>query len=129
MPSGAMEMERNGVARIDLHTHILPRHLPAFGKRFGYGEFIELRHECGCKVQARLVVVPRQRMHVLSSLQAKMYKGDTFFREVEDNCFDASARINDCDRDNVDVQVDIVSSPPSVRVRPHAFNRFFPPFQ
>lgn len=55
MPGGGVggAMKTNGVPRIDVHTHILPRHLPAFGKRFGYGEFVELRHECGCKVGQR----------------------------------------------------------------------------
>jgi len=42
-------------------------------------------------------------------MQAKMYKGDKFFREIEENCYRASARLRDCDRDEVDVQVQLIS--------------------
>ncbi|MEZ6184788.1 MAG: amidohydrolase family protein [Planctomycetota bacterium] len=70
--------------KIDIHTHILPREWPDLRERYGYGGFIRLEHEGGC---------------------AKMWKDDTFFREVEPNCFDGAARLADCDRDRVDVQV------------------------
>jgi len=71
--------------RIDLHTHILPENIPNLREKFGYGDFIFLEHHCACK--------------------AKMYKGDRFFREVEDNCYRAEPRIKDCDETGVDVQV------------------------
>ena len=71
--------------RIDLHTHILPENIPGWNKEFGYGDFISLEHHCACK--------------------AKMFKGDRFFREVEDNCYRPLPRIKDCDETGVDVQV------------------------
>jgi len=71
--------------KIDIHTHILPKQWPDLRERYGYGGFIRLEHTgTGC---------------------AKMWKDDTFFREVEPNCWDGATRIADCDRDRVDVQV------------------------
>lgn len=72
--------------KIDIHTHILPRDIPNWKEKFGYGGFIQLdHHKTGC---------------------AKMMKDDGhFFREIEDNCWSAESRIKDCDEFNVDVQV------------------------
>jgi len=72
--------------KIDVHTHILPRHIPDFKAKYGYGGFVTLDHHAPCR--------------------ARMLKDDgTFFREVEDNCFDAAARIRDTDRTGVSMQV------------------------
>ncbi|NNE97533.1 MAG: amidohydrolase family protein, partial [Pyrinomonadaceae bacterium] len=72
--------------KIDIHTHILPKHIPNWKEKFGYGGFITLdHHKTGC---------------------ARMLKDDGhFFREIEDNCWSAERRIADSDRDGVDVQV------------------------
>ena len=71
--------------KVDIHTHILPETWPDLRERYGYGGFIRLEHHGpGC---------------------AKMWKDDTFFREVESNCWDPAARLVDCDRDGVTVQV------------------------
>ncbi len=72
--------------KIDIHTHILPEHIPNWKEKFGYGGFITLdHHKTGC---------------------AKMLRDDGhFFREVGDNCWDAERRIEDCDEFDVDVQV------------------------
>jgi len=71
--------------KIDIHTHILPKDIPDFAERFGYGDFIRLEHDRpSC---------------------ARMMKGGEFFREVKDNCWDPGRRIEECDRDRVDVQV------------------------
>lgn len=71
---------------IDIHTHILPRDIPQWKERFGYGGFIQLDHHKPCC--------------------ARMIKDDgTFFREVQQNCWDAHTRINECDTHHVHVQV------------------------
>lgn len=72
--------------KIDIHTHILPKDIPNWKDKFGYGGFIALEHhKAGC---------------------AKMLKDDGhFFREIEDNCWSAERRIRDCNEQNVDVQV------------------------
>lgn len=71
---------------VDVHTHILPRELPRWSERFGYGGFIRLDHHRPCC--------------------ARMTRDDgTFFREVEDNCWSATRRLEQCDAAGVDVQV------------------------
>ena len=71
--------------KIDIHTHILPRDIPKWAEKFGYGRFVHL-DDCG-------------------PCAARMMIGDKFFREVQSNCWDPMVRIADCDRDAVDVQV------------------------
>lgn len=70
---------------IDIHTHILPEHIPNFKGKFGYGGFISLDHHKPCC--------------------AKMMVDDKFFREVEQNCWDAETRMKECDHHGVHVQV------------------------
>ena len=70
---------------VDIHTHILPKDIPNFRERFGYGGFISLQH------------------HKPSC--ARMYRDETFFREVDANCWDPNTRIQECDEQQVDVQV------------------------
>lgn len=70
---------------IDIHTHILPEHIPTFKERFGYGGFIRLDHHKPCC--------------------ARMMMDDKFFREIEDNCWDAETRMKECNHHHVDVQV------------------------
>lgn len=74
--------------KVDLHTHILPEHLPDLAQRYGYGSWVSLQHEAGG-----------------ASCCARMYKGGQFFREVESNCFRPEARIKDMDEQKVNVQV------------------------
>ncbi len=71
--------------KIDMHTHLMPADLPDFSKKFGYGEFIRLDHN-------------RPGF-------ARMMKGDRFFREIEQNCWDPEIRIPDYAQKGVDVQV------------------------
>ena len=72
--------------KIDIHTHILPKDIPNWKERFGYGGFIQLEHHKTCA--------------------ARMLKDDgKFFREIEDNCWSAQRRIEECDRFGVGVQV------------------------
>ena len=69
--------------KIDLHTHILPERWPDLEQRFGYGGFMRLEHHAPCR--------------------AKMMIDGKFFREIEDNCWSAERRLEDCDRDGVTV--------------------------
>jgi aminocarboxymuconate-semialdehyde decarboxylase len=62
----------------------MPDTMPNWVQKFGYGEFIHLEHR-NCK--------------------ACMMKGDKLFREVEDNCFDASVRMKEMDDTEVSMQV------------------------
>ncbi len=72
--------------KIDVHTHILPKEIPRWKDKFGYGGFITLEHHKPCR--------------------ARMVKDDgNFFREVEDNCWSAEKRIEECDGFGVNVQV------------------------
>lgn len=73
------------IRKIDIHTHIMPEKMPNWAEKFGYGGFISLDHHKPCC--------------------ARMMMDDKFFREIEDNCWDAEARIRDCNHHNVDMQV------------------------
>jgi aminocarboxymuconate-semialdehyde decarboxylase len=73
--------------KIDIHSHFLPKELPSFKDKFGYGGFIELRYdkEKSC---------------------THMHRDDgTFFRTIETNCIDAKARLRDLDEHNINIQV------------------------
>lgn len=77
--------------KIDIHTHILPKELPAWKEKFGYGGFVKLEHHKPC---------------CDSGGRAKMLKDDgTFFREIEENCWSGDARVKDCDKHEVTQQV------------------------
>lgn len=72
--------------KIDVHTHILPRELPRWKERFGYGGFITLQHT--------------------DAETASMQRDDgTCFRHIERNCWDPLRRIEDMDRFGIDIQV------------------------
>jgi aminocarboxymuconate-semialdehyde decarboxylase len=70
---------------IDIHTHILPKNIPNFKEKFGYGGFIHLDHHKPCC--------------------ARMMMDDKFFREIESNCWSANTRMEEGDNQRVDVQV------------------------
>lgn len=71
--------------KIDIHTHIIPEHLPNFKAKYGYGGFIQLDHHKPCC--------------------ARMMVDDKFFREIQDNCWDPKVRLHDCDHHGINVQV------------------------
>lgn len=73
------------ILKVDIHTHIIPKSMPDWVKRFGYDGFISLDHHAPCR--------------------ARMMLGDRFFREIEHNCWDGAQRVIDCDIHGVDVQV------------------------
>ena len=61
----------------------MPGKMPNWVQKFGYGEFIHLEHrECG----------------------ACMMKGDRVFRVVGDNCYEATARLEEMDETGVSMQ-------------------------
>lgn len=71
--------------KIDMHTHIIPKELPDWSARFGYGTFIHLDHH--------------------RPGYARMMQGDKFFREIESNCWDEVLRIDEYARYHTQVQV------------------------
>ena len=71
--------------KIDMHTHILPKELPRWAERFGYGDFIHLEHH--------------------RAGYARMMQGDRFFREINENCWDPELRIQEYEAFNTRVQV------------------------
>jgi aminocarboxymuconate-semialdehyde decarboxylase len=71
--------------KIDIHTHVLPETWPDLAERYGYGGFVQLQPQ------------PDGR--------GAMMRDGQCFRIVEANCWSAERRIEECDRDGVDVQV------------------------
>lgn len=72
--------------KIDSHTHIIPRHMPRWSEKFGYGKFIHLEDSTEPGF-------------------ARMMEGDTFFREIGANCWDADLRRSEYADRGVQVQV------------------------
>ena len=70
---------------IDVHTHILPVALPDLRQRFGYGGWPS--------------IVPD------GPRRARIVIDDRLFRVIDDDCWDPVRRIEDCDRDGVELQV------------------------
>jgi aminocarboxymuconate-semialdehyde decarboxylase len=72
--------------KIDVHTHILPRDIPAWKDKFGYGGFITLDHYEPCC--------------------AHMVRDDgKQFRDIDSNCWEPTKRIEEMDATGVGVQV------------------------
>jgi len=72
--------------KIDVHTHILPKEIPDWKTRFGYGGFITLDHYKPCC--------------------ARMVRDDgKSFRDVDENCWSPEKRIEEIDEFGVRVQV------------------------
>lgn len=72
--------------KIDVHTHILPKDIPSWKDRFGYGGFIQLDHYKPCC--------------------ARMVRDDgKQFRDIEANCWDPATRIEEMDAAGISVQV------------------------
>ncbi len=71
--------------RIDVHTHILPPSWPDLRARFGYGGWPQLEP--------------------LGPRRARIVIDERVFRDVGDDCWDASVRLDDCDSAGVGLQV------------------------
>ena len=68
-----------------MHTHILPKVMPNWTEKFGYGKFIHLEH--------------------LEDGTADMMQGGQFFRNIQENCWDENIRITDYENYATKVQV------------------------
>ena len=71
--------------KIDMHTHILPKTMPNWTEKFGYGKFIHLESN--------------------ADGSANMIQGGAFFRRIVENCWDESLRIKEYEQFNTQVQV------------------------
>jgi aminocarboxymuconate-semialdehyde decarboxylase len=72
--------------KIDVHTHILPKEIPDWKTRFGYGGFITLDHYKPCC--------------------ARMVRDDgKSFRDIDENCWSPEKRIEEIDEFGVSIQV------------------------
>lgn len=71
--------------KIDMHSHILPKTMPNWTQKFGYGKFIHLE--------------PNQ------DGSANMIQGGQFFRRIVENCWDEQLRIDEYTPFNTQVQV------------------------
>ncbi len=68
-----------------MHSHIIPKNLPDWEKKFGYEGFIRLEHH--------------------KPSWANMMQGDNFFREINHNCWDPEIRMNEYEKYATQVQV------------------------
>ncbi|MBM3430926.1 MAG: amidohydrolase [Bacteroidetes bacterium] len=68
-----------------MHSHIIPKVMPNWTKKFGYGKFIHLEHN--------------------EDGTADMMQGGQFFRRIKDNCWDEVIRIPEYEKFNTQVQV------------------------
>lgn len=71
--------------KIDMHTHIIPRNLPKWTEKFGYGDFIYLSHR--------------------EDKKADMMQGGKFFRTIEENCWNEELRVSEYKNYETNVQV------------------------
>jgi len=71
--------------KIDMHSHIMPKHIPQWAEKFGYEGFIHLDHH-------------REGW-------ANMMQGEKFFREINENCWDGAVRIKEYQQHETQVQV------------------------
>jgi len=70
---------------IDIHNHFFPRSWPDFAQRFGTPNWPWIKHtEAG---------------------KADIMVGDRFFRHIYSACWDPEVRLQEMDRDGVDMQV------------------------
>ncbi|MBP7184695.1 MAG: amidohydrolase family protein, partial [Saprospiraceae bacterium] len=63
------------ILKIDMHSHIIPKILPDWSKKFGYGDFIHLES--------------------VDEYTANMMKGNEHFRTIKSNCWNSDERIQE----------------------------------
>ena len=73
------------MVKIDIHTHYLPNDWVNLNEKYGYGGWIQLKHTGnGC---------------------ADLVKDGQLFRKVEENLWDPVLRLEECDKNFINVQV------------------------
>jgi aminocarboxymuconate-semialdehyde decarboxylase len=70
---------------IDIHNHFFPRNWPDLAARYGTPNWPWIKHTEAGKAEIRL--------------------GDRFFRQIDSACWDPDVRLNEMDRDGVEMQV------------------------
>jgi len=70
---------------IDIHNHFFPRNWPDLAERYGTPNWPWIKHTEAGKAEIRL--------------------GDRFFRQIDSACWDPDVRLNEMDRDGVEMQV------------------------
>lgn len=68
-----------------MHSHIIPKKMPNWTDKFGYGKFIHLEHNL--------------------DNSANMMQGGNFFRRIEENSWNEKQRITEYEKFNTQVQV------------------------
>ena len=71
--------------KIDMHSHIIPKNLPNWTEKFGYGKFIYLNHN--------------------EDRSADMMQGGQFFRRIKENCWDEDLRLGESEQFQTQTQV------------------------
>lgn len=71
--------------KIDMHSHIIPKEIPNWAKKFGYGDFIYLEHN--------------------EDKTADMMQGGQFFRRIKENCWEENIRMTEYEKYATQVQV------------------------
>lgn len=71
--------------KIDMHSHIIPKNLPNWTEKFGYGKFIYLNHN--------------------EDKTADMMQGGQFFRRIKENCWDEELRLGEYKQFQTQTQV------------------------
>ena len=71
--------------KIDVHSHIIPKNLPNWTEKFGYGKFIYLNHN--------------------EDRSADMMQGGQFFRRIKENCWDEDLRLGEYEQFQTQTQV------------------------
>ena len=71
--------------KIDMHSHIIPKNLPNWTEKFGYGKFIYLNHH--------------------EDRSADMMQGGQFFRRIKENCWDEDLRLVEYEQFQTQTQV------------------------
>lgn len=75
------------IRKIDLHTHILPSSCPDWNEEFGETGWL------------KIVTDPETKKTTMRNSDGSL------FRAIESNCFCAATRIEECNKDNVTIQV------------------------